>query len=1627
MSARRQLVRAQGAHGAVEAADVAGPARGALTGSVLVNMVKYPPVTSISREFLIKWKKKREQYEDDLRKECLRHGTRFEQMLTPVKMSFEPPGKLAFIVTTMWGIATTLDDVTDEAIMAKIDEIVGKPTNEGRPNPHGAFDNLKWDMHEKDVQERVTNFFWRASEIVKERSLAELLENKKQRRGIFRSMVAAIKPLQLKDQIVLALSQEMDTTSDFAFKDLVALVMKMALEQQKYHDQYAEKRGRLEEDVGSAAKRQKSGRDDGTDGKAPAKTWPKGEKWQKKNPKWGQGWSKDSSNGRKGDGDNPGGPMTLTVADLPDGCWICGGNHAMKNHKGATSAQKKEALAKWLPLFRLKKQQEGPRDKAQVMKTTDEQYVKPLRLLLNKALAVPCIADTGSNRNILPRHHLLELQAKCPDLNVRPLGRGGEEARGVGDVHVLLTHVVDLELQLDTAAGSVVVPGWHSCYVVDGGDEFILSQQILHLLGIDVERQLEQLAAQPWDDGDDLEPVDHDVLEPPLVARVLADGSAATDDALDRDDVVAVAEMIARAIADGFPVERKLDLTRVVGKYKGWRATFRSTDGPANVPPMNIRMKPTASTYKCKARKLNPLESRFLKVFASTLLRAGVIEKNNNSRYCSAAHPILKAEGKKLLKRVDQWSDDELLQFFRLTIDYRGVNDRTEASAGFMPFQVTALESVKDAIVLATFDLIKGFWQLPVTKESGEILSFMVGDDVVTPTRVMQGHVESALYFQSIMRECLAETGLLAKNLLVWIDDILMYAKSVDEYLDVLERFLSKMDEKNLKLNPKKCTLFKTSIKWCGRIIDGHGVRHDPERIEAISSIPYPKTAGQLQQYLCATNWLRESIVEYAQSVGMLQKRLDSAMQNKGRKKRVADKIDIVLTVDEKAEWDALRVKIKNAMELAHPDDTAVMCLFTDASNDGWSIVITQIKAVVPSLAITDQSHEMIACQSGRFDTTQSGWSIIEKEAYPIARACLRLNYILQRPQGFRMYCDHRNLIHVFAPSGEWKSHTRGKLMRWAAAIRDYRYDIYHVEGASNLWADLLSRWGGTVIRPKIDQARRSTPPPGAGAASESTTNSTACVAVVQTRRRGQKRRWSKPRPTMSSSHQTQPALRPMDADGFVWPTIHELVALQGKAQVPPRAARDDVGDVWRIEGRLWVPPCESAQGLLQRLLVVAHCGSMGHRGRTPMLLHLRRLFWIDRLEHHVDQFLRRCLLCKHVKGGRVIQRPASQLWHATKVNEGIHFDYLFLGAALGGNTYCLVLKDDLSHFAELVACERADASNVVKALLAWASRFGMPRVWISDQGSHFKNEVMSAMAQHLKVDHEFVVAYSPWRNGTVERLNRDLLQVMRVLLREYRLADHQWDYLLPVVQANLNQTPVATLHGKCPMEVFTGHAPTTALDVVVRVGDNELLALNDSTNRTAFVDGMAGVHQRMLDLHKAIGDERERKQRREEARRRHHEPFIAHIGDFVLWSRVDEKRYPKLLVTWLGPYRITNITEFSCEIEHIVTKAKRVAHTSRLKIYADSDFEITQEIREHVSEQAVLLKIRQVQEARYNKNSKLWEVLCLWEGLEDIEASWERFNSIASEAPAVATAFVDSMPKGSAKTALQQVLRDQE
>ncbi|KAF0746464.1 hypothetical protein AaE_008116 [Aphanomyces astaci] len=234
--------------------------------------------------------------------------------------------------------------------------------------------------------------------------------------------------------------------------------------------------------------------------------------------------------------------------------------------------------------------------------------------------------------------------------------------------------------------------------------------------------------------------------------------------------------------------------------------------------------------------------------------------------------------------------------------------------------------------------------------------------------------------------------------------------------------------------------------------------------------------------------------------------------------------------------------------------------------------------------------------------------------------------------------------------------------------------------------------------------------------------------------------------------------IRPLDDTDFIWPDMESIIQAQKAVEAPSTAVMQDNGVLYLRE-RIWIPA--DAHDLLTRLVIIAHCGSMGHRGHQCIASHIRQLFTISHLDEKLAAFLRSCLLCPHIRGAKIIQRPHGREYVVSNTAQPrTALRLSIMGETWQGSKYVLVLKDDLTHFVRLIACDSPTSQVAVDAIMDWSAMFGVPNVWISD-GDSLQEQNHEGASARLKVQHNIVLTYCPWRNGTAERVNRDILAVM--------------------------------------------------------------------------------------------------------------------------------------------------------------------------------------------------------------------------------------------------------------------------
>ncbi len=66
--------------------------------------------------------------------------------------------------------------------------------------------------------------------------------------------------------------------------------------------------------------------------------------------------------------------------------------------------------------------------------------------------------------------------------------------------------------------------------------------------------------------------------------------------------------------------------------------------------------------------------------------------------------------------------------------------------------------------------------------------------------------------------------------LLIYLDDLLIFSRTVDEQIQRLQFVFERLRKHGLKLKPSKCHLFKRQVKFLGHVISESGVMTDPEK-----------------------------------------------------------------------------------------------------------------------------------------------------------------------------------------------------------------------------------------------------------------------------------------------------------------------------------------------------------------------------------------------------------------------------------------------------------------------------------------------------------------------------------------------------------------------------------------------------------------------------------------------------------------------------------------------------------------------------------------------------------------------------------------------------------------------------
>lgn len=126
---------------------------------------------------------------------------------------------------------------------------------------------------------------------------------------------------------------------------------------------------------------------------------------------------------------------------------------------------------------------------------------------------------------------------------------------------------------------------------------------------------------------------------------------------------------------------------------------------------------------------------------------------------------------------------------FRFCTDYRKVNAVTIPDAYPLPRMDDCIDHVGSAVFVSKLDLLKGYWQIPLTSRASEISAFVTPDSFAQYTVMAFGMRNAPATFQRLISIVLEGVS----NCEAYLDDLVIYSETWEEHLVSLEKVFQRL------------------------------------------------------------------------------------------------------------------------------------------------------------------------------------------------------------------------------------------------------------------------------------------------------------------------------------------------------------------------------------------------------------------------------------------------------------------------------------------------------------------------------------------------------------------------------------------------------------------------------------------------------------------------------------------------------------------------------------------------------------------------------------------------------------------------------------------------------------------
>ena len=557
------------------------------------------------------------------------------------------------------------------------------------------------------------------------------------------------------------------------------------------------------------------------------------------------------------------------------------------------------------------------------------------------------------------------------------------------------------------------------------------------------------------------------------------------------------------------------------------------------------------------------------------------------------------------------------------------------------------------------------------------------------------------------------------------MDDVLIHGKDQAEHDARLLKALTRISKAGVTLNPEKCEISRSSIKFLGHIVDSNGITADPDKTKALEQMEKPTNVTQLRRFLGMVNQLGKFSPNLAQTTQPLRELLGK-------------KSTWVWDTPQATAFKEVKREVTAPTTLALYDPAADTKVSADASAYGLGAVIQQRHA---------GGWKPVAYASRSLSETESRYAQIEKEALALTWACDKFAMYLLGKR-FLMETDHKPLVPLL--SSKRLDTLPPRILRFRLRLDRFDFCLQHIPGKEMYTADTLSRSplpkkGDSTLEELAELAMD------------------ACIFHLPASRS-----------TLNDLEEAQASdpvcslLIQYCRDG--WPSKTKVcdVILPYWTQCGQFSLKRNL----LLFGNRIVIPAAKQQEVLEKL-------HQGHQVIHRCRLRARQSVWWPGLSTKMEQYVQNCPQCS--KENALAKEPLLPTPLPEFPWQRIATDLFQLG-----NTIYLIVVDYFYRFPEVVTLPSTTSKRIILALKSMFARHGIPETVISDNGPQYSSAEFQQFAEEYGFLHITSSPHFPQSNGQAGRGVKTIKKLLRnskdpfLSLLSYRATPLPWCNLSP-------------------------------------------------------------------------------------------------------------------------------------------------------------------------------------------------------------------------------------------------------